>query len=208
MGLDDQNPIFLSQEEEEFHMLQQIQTQSGESFDYKQGYDSTIFEVHKQYNLRRRRNAGPPDQTKKAMANQPKITNKVPISEVLKILPKPNQNPPSPIIEEITAYQPSVEQPPTSVPLKEPEKNTYNARSEIPHKEIPNKQKEHNSTQNLVSKVCNPSSSFNLGAGISKLKILVPLTELVKNKTYKSQVNQTLNITKNEDLVNLMINWN
>ena len=140
---------------------------------------------------------------KKAMENQPKITNEVPVLEVLQILPRPNQNPPSPIIEEITTNQPSVEPPSTSVPLKEAEKNTYNARSEIPHKEIPSKQKEDNSTQNPVSKVYNPSSSFNLGAEISKLKISVPLTELVKNKTYKSQVNQTLNITENEDSVNL-----
>jgi len=120
MGLDDQNPVFLSKDEEEFHMLQQLKTPSGESFDYKQGYDSAIFEVHKQYNLRSKKSAGPPDQTKKTMSNQPKITNKVPISEVLQILPRPNQNPPSPIIEEITTNQPSVEQPSTSVPLKEP----------------------------------------------------------------------------------------
>jgi len=79
MGLDDQNLVFLSQDEEELHMLQQLQTQSGESFDYKQGYDSAIFEVHKQYNLRSKKNAGPPDQTKKAMENQPKIRNKVPV---------------------------------------------------------------------------------------------------------------------------------
>ena len=139
--------------------------------------------------MRRKKSVGPLDQSKKAMANQPKITNKVPISEVLQILPRPNQNPLSPIIEEITANQPSVEQPSTSVPLKEPEKDTYKARCEIPLKEIPSKQKEVNSTQNLVSNVDNPSSSFNLGVEISKLKISVPLTELVKNETYKSQVN-------------------
>ena len=152
MGLDDQNPVFLSQDEEELHMLKQLQTRYGESFDYKQGYDFAIFEVHKQYNLRSKKNAGPPDHAKKAMTNQPKITNKVDVLEILQILPRPNQNPPSPIIEEITANQPLVEQPSTSVPLKEPDKNTHNARFESHHKEIPSKQKEDNSTQNPISK--------------------------------------------------------
>jgi len=110
--------------------------------------------------LRSKKNVGPPHQTKKTMPNQPKITNKVPVSKVLQILPRPNQNPSSPIIEEITVNQPSVEQPSTSVPLKEPETNAYHARSEIPRKEISSKQKEDNSTQNPVSKVYNPSSSF------------------------------------------------
>ena len=52
MGLDDEETVFLTQDDQELHMLQQLQTQSRESFNYKQGYDSAIFEVHKQYNLR------------------------------------------------------------------------------------------------------------------------------------------------------------
>lgn len=44
---------------------------------------------------------------------------------------------------------------------------------------------------------------FNLGAKVAKLKISVPLTELIKNETYKTQTNQTLNLAENEDSVNL-----
>jgi len=46
-------------------MLQQLQTQIGESFDYKQGYDSAIFQVHKQCNLRSKKNTDVSDQNKK-----------------------------------------------------------------------------------------------------------------------------------------------
>ena len=42
-----------------------------------------------------------------------------------------------------------------------------------------------------------------MGVEIAKLKILVPLTKLIKNEPYKSQINQTLNIVENEDSVNL-----
>jgi len=33
-------------------MLQKLQLESGESFDYKKGYEFSIYEVHKQYSLR------------------------------------------------------------------------------------------------------------------------------------------------------------
>ena len=51
-------------------MLQQLQLEYGESFDYKQGYDTTINEVHKQYNLRSRKNTEAP--TKKTDQSQTK----------------------------------------------------------------------------------------------------------------------------------------
>lgn len=65
---------------------------------------------------------------------------------------------------------------------------------ENPHKEIPNKGKEEKPTQIPASKIQNLqtrkiSLPFNLGAEIEKLKILVPLTKLIKNETYKSHIN-------------------
>ena len=48
MGLDDEETIFLAQDDQELYMLQQLQTQTGESFKYKKGYDYVIFKVHKQ----------------------------------------------------------------------------------------------------------------------------------------------------------------
>lgn len=47
MGLDDEDVVFLTEDDQAFHMLQQLQIQCGESFDYKKGYHSSIFEVHK-----------------------------------------------------------------------------------------------------------------------------------------------------------------
>ena len=51
MGIDDNNNIFLTQEDQELFEMQQLQLDSGESFDYKQVYDFSINEVHKQYKL-------------------------------------------------------------------------------------------------------------------------------------------------------------
>jgi len=44
---------------------------------------------------------------------------------------------------------------------------------------------------------------FNLGVEVSKIKISVPLTKLIKSETYKPQINQTFNIVKNEGSANL-----
>ncbi len=52
----DEDTVFLTQEEHELYMLQQLQLESGESFDFKQGYETTIYEVHKQDSLRSKKN--------------------------------------------------------------------------------------------------------------------------------------------------------
>ena len=43
---------------------------------------------------------------------------------------------------------------------------------------------------------------FNIQTEISKLKIPIPLIELVKNDLYKSQITETLNISEGEDFFN------
>ena len=42
MGIDDNNTIFPTQEDQELFEIQQLQLNSDESFDYKQGYDFAI----------------------------------------------------------------------------------------------------------------------------------------------------------------------
>ena len=59
MGINDDNTIFLTQEEHELYELQQLQLESGESFDYKQGYEYIINEFHRQYSLRSKKNVEP-----------------------------------------------------------------------------------------------------------------------------------------------------
>ena len=47
MGLNSGQQIFLTQEDQEAHTLSQFQMQSGESFDFKEGYDTAVYEFHK-----------------------------------------------------------------------------------------------------------------------------------------------------------------
>lgn len=60
MGLNNEDSIFLTQEEQELYMLQQLKLESGESFDHRQGYEYAIYEFHKQYSLRRKNNTKVP----------------------------------------------------------------------------------------------------------------------------------------------------
>ena len=81
MGINDDNTIFLTQEEQELYELQQLQLHSGESFDYKQGYEFAINEFHKKYNLRSRKNVEP--SIKKSIQTQIKKTIEAPTTKVL-----------------------------------------------------------------------------------------------------------------------------
>ena len=67
-------------------MLQQLQLESGESFDFKQGYESAIYEVHKQYSLRSKKNNKTP--MKRSIQTQNKIIKEAPVKKVLQILPR------------------------------------------------------------------------------------------------------------------------
>ena len=86
MGIDDNNTIFLTQEDQDLFELQQLQLDLGESFDYKLGYDFAINEVHKQYNLRSKKNTKP--STKKSAQTENKKKVESPTTKVLQILPR------------------------------------------------------------------------------------------------------------------------
>ena len=97
MGIDENNTIFLTQEDQELFELQQLKVESSESFDFKQGYDFAINEIHSQYNLRNIKN----NETSIKNTSQNKTKNNVeaPKKKILQILPrenKKNSNPPSP----------------------------------------------------------------------------------------------------------------
>lgn len=104
MGLDSGNQVFLTQEDHKDDDIKQFQTKSGESFDLKQGYDTNIFEVHKQFKLRSRTiNVTQPDKTKdtpqpkKAIVTEPiektdPITKEVTVEEITEASPS-NQQP-------------------------------------------------------------------------------------------------------------------
>ena len=89
MGTNYDNTIFLTQEEQELYELQQLQLESGESFDYKQGYEFAINEVHNQNNLRSKKNVEVP--TQKSAQTQTKKILKAPTNKVLQIIPRETQ---------------------------------------------------------------------------------------------------------------------
>ena len=69
--------------------MQQIQLDSGESFDYKKGYDFSINEVHKIYNLRSNKNTEP--SSKKSSQTENKKIVEAPTTKVPQILPRENR---------------------------------------------------------------------------------------------------------------------
>jgi len=90
MGLDNKHQVFLSQEDHDEEDTKQFQTKSGESFDFKQGYDTAVYEVHKQYKLRSRTvNVSQPEKTKdklqpkSAIVTEPTNTTDSPTREII-----------------------------------------------------------------------------------------------------------------------------
>ena len=105
MGFNDEHQVFLSQEDHKDDDIKQFQTKSGESFDFKQGYDTTVYEVHKQYKLRSRTvNITQLEKTKdrlqpkRAIVTEPintkdSVTKEVIVEEVIEPLPSTQQPP-------------------------------------------------------------------------------------------------------------------
>jgi len=82
MGLKNEQHVFLTKEDQDYHDVNQFQTKSGESFDFKEGYDSAMYEVHKQYKLRTR-TIDVPENVKSNDTKQPKkVKDKAAITEL------------------------------------------------------------------------------------------------------------------------------
>jgi len=208
MGLNDEQQVFLSQEDQEDEDINQFQTKSGESFDFKQGYDTVVFEVHKQYKLRSRTiNVTQPENTKD-IQNPKMLKEKVTIAE-------PNDKTDSisneVTVEDITETCPSNQQPlvtppsdhtPSGIPQKGSKKEKPQDQIEN-HEEIPNRLSDKEKTVNQDVKTQN-EKPFDLEVEIGKLKIAVPLLELDKHDIYKQQIKKSLQLTHNKDDVNVL----
>jgi len=127
MGVNNEDSIFLTQEEQELYMLQQLQLESWESSDYKQCYESYIYKVHKQYSLRSKNNTEVPP--KKSIQTQTKKVVEAPVTKILQILPRGAQEASSPKIVDITSTATQ-----TSATTQ-----TSNATQNIPNQKIENK---------------------------------------------------------------------
>lgn len=196
MGLKDEHQVFLSQEDHKDDDIQLFQTKSGESFDFKQGYDTAVYEVHKQYKLRSRTiNITQPEKTKdgqqpkRAIVTEPNDTTESLVKEVT--------------IEEVTKPFSSKQQPMATSSLHpNPSVNPQ----EMSKKDKPQDQ-DKNQEDNLVNKekVATQSTKiqserpFDLEVEIGKLKVAIPLSELAKHDIYKRQIKKSLQLTNNKD---------
>ena len=189
MGLDSEHQVFLTQEDQEAYNCNQFQTKSGESFDFREGYDATVYEVHKQYKLRSR-TIDVFETRKPKDAKQPK---KVKDNAVLpESSDKTDLHPREVTVEDISDVQPSKDQPSSSLPSKVssnsiPE-NKFKTDSTQNHTHDEEKvtenlaEKEKSVAHNTKTQIEKP---LNLETEISKLKIVVPLSELAKHEVYR-----------------------
>lgn len=129
-------------------MLQQLQLESGESFDYKQGYEYAIYEVHKQYSLRRKKNTKVPP--KKSTETQTKKIVEAPGIKILQILPRGAHEASSPKMVEITSIEiqtsatPQTSNATQTVPNNKIENKTVGTQTELPSDGKENKNINHN----------------------------------------------------------------
>jgi len=196
MGLKNDQQVFLSKEDHDYYDVNQFQTKSGESFDFKQGYDSAVYEVQKQYKLRTR-TIDIPGPSKPKESKQPsKIKGKAIITEPADIIiPNPHQV----TVEDITDMQPSIDQP---LPPSSSEENLNSTPKNLPKTEIlegiihHNADNQKENAENTLEKEKSGTTNakiplekpFNLEAEIGKLKISVPLSELAKHDVYRQQI--------------------
>jgi len=207
MGLNNEQEVSLTREDQEAHTLEKFQTQSNESFDFREGYDTTIYEVHKQYNLRSIR-IDVPEINKQKEAKQPNKSkiNKPPVQTP----PGTSPNPKDPIIEDISDEQQIDRQPSTSIPSKGDveEPSEFDLKATSANNTTPDIER---NTENPAEQE-NPTSRntkiqsekpFNLETEIGKLKIAIPLSELAKHDVYRSPISRSLQISVNQDSVNV-----
>ena len=206
--MNSEQKIFLTQDDQEAYNFNQFQTKSRESFDFREGYDASVYEVHKQYKLRSRTVDVPKPSKLKDMKKPKKAKDKTVLTE----LPaKTDLNPKEPTFHDIIDWQPSKNQPSTSSPPKEkvnnppennfktdPVSNNNSGKQEITEDTA---EKENLSARNTKIQV---EKLFNLETEIGKLKITIPLFELAKHEVYKEQISRSLKISENRDAVNVL----
>ena len=212
LDLKGEQQIFLTREDQDDHEISQFQTKTGESFDFKQGYDSAIYEVHKQYKLRTRTIDIPAPNISKENKQPNRIKGKVTVTELSDTtVPNPHQV----TVEDVTVMQPAIDQhsPPLSSEENLKSLPKDHPKIEIPqtvihqndgnHKENPENtlEKERPATASTKSSLDKP---FNLESEIGKLKISIPLSELAKHDVYRQQIQKSLQMPEVKDNVNVL----
>jgi ribonuclease HI len=173
MGIHDNEAIFLTQEEKELFLLNQTKV-SGETEDAGQtAWEDAILEVHRQKNLR----------SKKTEGNSPRKT-----IETQK-LAETQKTP------EKTTAEKSYEKGKTDAPVK---KNVTilkrSARPEVFPINLPSTSDRKDMDQAESTNQTRARAPFSLEAELAKIKIPIPLTELINRGGYHSQVLKALAI--------------
>lgn len=201
MGLDGESQVFLTQEDHEDEEIKLFQSKSGESFDFKQGYDTAVYEVHKQYKLRSRTvNVNPPEKKKdnqqpeRVIVTEPDDKINSPAEEVM--------------VEEITE--------PLSLRQQSLDTSSSHPNLNATPQEMSKKDKYQSQDKNLKADLMNKERTvtynhkaqsekpFDLETEIGKIKIDIPLLELAKHDIYKLQIKKSLQLTSNKDDVNVL----
>jgi hypothetical protein len=149
MGINVNDSIFLTQEEQDLLLLSKTEVDEKES--EQQAFENAIMEVHKQYNLRSNKDVDNPTKKYSKLKKTTDTTSKI----FPDILPKK-------ILESLTKriFDPIPKKSQTNVPstihAKDTSQNNFVEKSNLPNQ---------NKTQ----------ISFNLESGLEKLKIPIPL---------------------------------
>lgn len=198
MGLNGEQHFFLTQDDQEAHNLNKFQTKSGESFDFKEGYDAAVYEVHKQYKLRSITINVPEPSKSKDTKQLKRAKDTSPLTE----LPvEADLNPKEPIIEEISDMEPSNNQPSfSSFPKENLNRSAVvNSKVDAVPYNSPDKEKNMENTPKKEKSAVHKTriqveKPFNLETVIGKIKIAMPLSELAKHEAYREQINRSLQI--------------
>jgi ribonuclease HI len=173
MGVHDDEAIFLTQEEKELFLLSQTELNEEAEDTEQQAFENSIMEVHRQYNLRSKKtDENPPKkvtETKKTVE-----TKKTSEPSTKKIPEKGNVEPP-------TKRNPTILQRSTQTKVSSTNRPSTSAQKTMVDK------------SELLSQSRAPTL-FSLEGELAKVKIPIPLSELMSKNVYRSQVIKELSI--------------
>jgi hypothetical protein len=179
MGVHDDESIFLTQEEHELFLLSQTEVNEEAEETEQQAFENAIMEVHRQYNLRsKKENDNPPKkvvETKKATETKKTVEiKKTSETSPNKVPERNNTEPPAKRNSQILQRENQTEVSSTSQP------------SVSAHRTLMDKPEVQSSSK--------ASTTFSLEGELAKLKIPIPLSELMSKNAYRSQVIKSLSI--------------
>jgi hypothetical protein len=176
MGIHDDESIFLTQDEHDLFFLSQTKVNKEVNKIEHEAFENSIMEVHRNYNLRsRKENDNPP----KMSAETKKVVETKKISE----------NPPKKILERIIV-EASTPKSPKILPRENQTKVSSIGQTSQPRTSGHIIQTDKPEVQ-ILSKV---STAFSFEGELAKLKIPIPLSELMSKNAYRLQVIKSLSI--------------